>query len=648
MPARSRGRPRDAAIPPGRDLLYRCGPPPEPPSPLAVLPPPVPHRASRPDRAVNPLVLDVGRSMMGRAWRSRLDEDGSRRAMAIAQAHGMPDILSRVLASRGRDVADCAAFLDPSLRSLMPDPDAMVDMPAAVDRLARAVRAGERVAVIGDYDVDGAAAAALLVGYLRAAGLDPAIHIPDRLVDGYGPSVPAVDALADGGATLLVTVDCGSTSFAPLEAAARRGLDTVVIDHHQVGAELPRAAALVNANRHDDLSGLGHLCAAGAVFMVLVALHRALKRDGFWDGRAVPDLLAALDLVALATVADVVPLVGLNRAFVAKGLAVMARRGRPGLAALFDVAGAEGSPTPFHLGYLVGPRINAGGRIGDSALGARLLLTEDPVAAAAIAADLDRLNRERRVIELAAVEEAEAEALAALAGHDPAVVVAAAEGWHPGIVGLVAARLRERFDRPAFAIALSGGSGTGSGRSIPGADLGDAVRQALAQGLVLKGGGHAMAAGVTLQGGAVAAFRDFLAGHFAEAVGRSRAEARLDIDATLGAGAATPELIGGLDAAGPFGAGAPEPVVALPGHRVVDHGTMGDGHLRATLAARDGSRIRAVAFRAAGTPLGQGIAEARGRLVHAAGTLTVNRWGGGQGRAELRLLDAALLPDQPG
>ena len=596
----------------------------------------------------HPPVLGVLASLSRRPWRSRLDISGQGRALQMAQLHGLPDLLTRVLASRDLNAGSCVAYLDPTVRGLMPDPDTLCDMAAAVEHLVRAIRGGEKVAVLGDYDVDGAAATALMVDYLRAAGLDPAIHIPDRMVDGYGPSLEAIRSLAAAGATLLITVDCGSTSLAPLAEAARLGLRTVVIDHHQLGTELPDSVALVNPNRHDDLSGLGTLCAAGVVFMVLVGLQRALKQQGFWIGRTAPDLLEALDLVALATVADVVPLTGLNRAFVTKGLAVMVRRGRPGLAALFDVAGADGPPTPFHLGFLVGPRINAGGRIGDSALGTRLLLTRDPVDAARIAADLDRLNRERKVIEGAAVEEAEAEALALLALDDGrAVVVAAREGWHPGIVGLVAARLRERFDRPAFAIALSAGGGTGSGRSIPGADLGAAVRLAVSEGLLVKGGGHGMAAGVTLHPERLDDFRAFLERHFVEDVARSRANAALAVDATLSAGAVTPALIEALAAAGPYGAGSPEPVVALPLHRVVDHGIMGDGHCRVTLVARDGCRIRAVAFRSAGTPLAEGLAAARGQLVHAAGTLTLNRWGGGQPRAELRLVDAALVADQP-
>ncbi len=593
------------------------------------------------------LVLDVDSSLSGRPWRSRLDLAGQGRALQMAQLHGLPDLLTRVLASRNLHAGSCVAYLDPTVRALMPDPDTLRDMGPAVEQLARAIRDGEQVAVLGDYDVDGAAATALMVDYLRAAGLDPAIHIPDRMVDGYGPSLEAVRRLAAGGATLLITVDCGSTSLGPLAEAARLGLKTLVIDHHQLGPDLPEAVALVNPNRHDDLSGLGSLCAAGVVFMVLVGLQRALKQQGFWNGGPAPDLLEALDLVALATVADVVPLEGLNRAFVRKGLAVMARRGRPGLAALFDVAGAEGPPSPFHLGFLVGPRINAGGRIGEAALGTRLLLARDPIDAARIAADLDRLNRERKVIEGAASEEAEAEALALLARDDGrAVVVAAMHGWHPGIVGLVAARLRERFDRPAFAIALSESGGTGSGRSVPGVDIGAAVRLAVSEGLLVKGGGHGMAAGVTLRHERLEDFRAFLERHCGEDVARSRAGAALAVDATLSAGAITPALIDALAAAGPFGAGSPEPVVALPMHRVVDHAVVGDGHCRVTLAARDGCRIKAVAFRSAGTPLATGLAAARGQLVHAAGTLTLNRWGG-QSRAELRLVDAVLVADYP-
>ena len=586
--------------------------------------------------------------MSGRAWRPRLDSAGMQRALALSQVHGLPDLLARVLSHRGIEVASCGEFLGPTLRDLMPDPDTLTDMGAAVERLHSAILIRERVAIIGDYDVDGATSAALLAGYLRAAGLDCSIRIPDRLREGYGPSLEAVRAIADAGAKLLVTVDCGSGSVGALAEAARLGLDTVIIDHHQIGLPYPPAVAIVNPNRPDDLSGLGYLCAAGVVFMVLVALNRKLKSLGFWAGREAPDLLAGLDLVALGTVADVVPLVGLNRALVTKGLSVMRRRSRPGLAALFDLAGADGPPTSFHLGFLIGPRINAGGRIGDAALGARLLLTEDPLEAGRIAAELDQLNRDRRSIEADALERAEAEALLALeADQDSPVLVAAGEGWHPGVVGLVAARLRERFERPAFAIALVDGIGTGSGRSIPGADLGRAVRMGVEAGLLHRGGGHAMAAGVTLEAGKLDSFRTFLHAHFSEDVSRLRGDTALAIDSTLSAAGASVDLVAALDAAGPFGSGSPEPVVAFPGHRIVDIGTVGEGHLRLTLASQDGSRIRAVAFRAAGTPLAQGLAATRGRLVHCAGTLSVNRWGGGS-RVELRLLDAAPVPGDAG
>ncbi len=598
--------------------------------------------ARRPAPSIRP-VLGVACSTLGRAWHARLDDAGLSRALSIVQAHGHPDLLARVLAGRGVGVAEAEDHLAPTLRRAMPDPDGIQGMGAAVARLAAALGRAEAVGIIGDYDVDGAASAALLSEYLRAAGIEPRIHIPDRIAEGYGPNVEAVRAMAAAGTRLLVTVDCGSMSAAPLAEAARLGLDTIVIDHHQVGAELPLAVAVVNPNRPDDLSGLGHLCAAGVVFMVLVALNRALKASGFWAARPAPDLLAGLDLVALATVADVVPLTGLNRVFVTKGLAVARERQRPGLAALLDVARADGPPSAFHLGFLVGPRINAGGRIGDAALGSRLLSERDPDVAARLAADLDRLNRERRVIEGVALEEAEALA-SAVAGEDGPVVVAASEGWHPGVMGLVAARLRERFDRPAFAIALADGVGTGSGRSIPGVDLGRVVRAAVEAGLLRKGGGHAMAAGVTLDSADLPAFRAFLAAHLSDDVAGRRAEIALSVDAVLLAAAVTPDLVRILARAGPFGAGNPEPVVVLPNQRIGDVAPVGDNHVRLTLVAPDGTRLRAIAFRAGPTPLGEQLRSGSRGPLHLAGTLALDRWGGGDGRAELRVLDAAV-PD---
>ncbi|HEU4519712.1 MAG TPA: DHH family phosphoesterase, partial [Microvirga sp.] len=396
--------------------------------------------------------LGVTRSALGRTWVERCDASGGAIALAIAQTHGLPDVLARVLAGRGVGVQEAPAFLSPRLRDLLPDPHGLTAMAPAALRLADAVERRERVAIFGDYDVDGACSAALLAEYLRACGVEALIHIPDRVTEGYGPNVEAIRSLRGQGADLLVTVDCGTAGHEPLAEARRLGLDAIVLDHHQAPEDLPDALAIVNPNRQDDLSGLGHLCAAGVVFLTLVALNRVLRTRGFFAGRPEPDLLASLDLVALATVADVVPLTGLNRAFVRQGLAVMRSRRRVGLAALLDVAGLAGVPECWHLGYLVGPRINAGGRIGDAALGSRLLLTEDPHLAARLAAELDRLNRERQAIEQVAIEDAQAQALRLFDGHPdrPLVVTASAE-WHPGIVGLVAARLKERFRRPAFA-----------------------------------------------------------------------------------------------------------------------------------------------------------------------------------------------------
>ncbi len=596
--------------------------------------------------APNKPFLGVLRSALGRPWRARLDAAGQARALAISQAHGLSDLLARVLAGRGVGLDEATAYLDPTLRRLLPDPSCLADMDAAAARLAAAIRAGETVAIFGDYDVDGAASAALIGDFLTAAGTSHRIHIPDRIFEGYGPNVQAITALAEADATLLVCVDCGTTSHAPLAEARRLGLDVIVLDHHQAPERLP-PALVVNPNRQDDLSGLGQLCAAGVVFLALIATNRLLRAANFWSAaRPEPDLLIGLDLVALATIADVAPLTGLNRALVTKGLALMRARGRPGLAALLDVAGAGGPPTAHHLGFLIGPRINAGGRIGDAALGAKLLASRDPVAARQIAEDLNRLNRERQTVEAATLEiaVAEAEAAAERAGVGAAIVVAG-DGWHPGVVGLVAARLKERFRRPAFAIAFQGEAGTGSGRSIPGVDLGRIVRQAVEAGLLIKGGGHAMAAGITLERSQLGAFAAYVEAELDQAVAAALASEALLVDASLSAAGAGLELYAALEKGGPFGAGNPEPVFAFPAHRLIDVMPLGEGHLRWRAKAADGAGLEGILFRAAQEPLGLALSAARGQPVHLAGQLVCNRWNGRE-RIEVRLID--LAPAEPG
>jgi single-stranded-DNA-specific exonuclease len=593
------------------------------------------------------LFLGVENSATGRAWRDRLDERGAVRALDIAQRHELPELLARILAGRDIETDAVAAFLDPTIKHAMPDPHVLTAMKEAAERIADAVTRGESVAIFGDYDVDGATSAALLARYLRQCGLAPLIHIPDRLFEGYGPNVEAVGALAERGATLLVCVDCGTTSIEPLVEAKKLGLDTVVIDHHQADEELPPAVAIVNPNRRDDLSGLGHLAAVGLTFMTVVALNRVLRGRGFWQaGRSEPDLLALLDDVALGTVADVVPLIGLNRAFVAKGLIALRRRERAGHVSLMDVARLTGPPEAWHLGFLLGPRINAGGRIGRADLGVKLLLEDDPIEAAKIAGELDRLNQERQAIEQGTLAQAEAEASAALGIEEKgAVVVTAAEGWHPGVVGIVAGRLKEKFGRPAFAIALEpGGIGTGSGRSIAGVDIGRAVRRAVTEGLLLKGGGHAMAAGVTLRKGALAELRAFLEATLGADVETARRSSGLMIDGAVTAAAANAELIAMIERAGPFGSGNPEPVIALPAHTVTYVEEVGQAHVRVRLKSADGSGLNAIAFRAAGQKLGVALRNSRGQRVHAAGTFALDRWQGEE-RVQFKLTDIA--PAEP-
>ncbi len=586
--------------------------------------------------------LGVQKSACGRIWRDRLDLRGVQTASAIGQRFGLPELLSRVLAGRSVALEEVDNFLDPTIRRMMPDPNVLTDMEQAASRIADAVQHSESIAIIGDYDVDGATSTALMVRVLRAAGADPFFHIPDRMFEGYGPNVEAIRNIEARGAGLLITLDCGTTSADALGEASKLGLDVVVVDHHQAGERLPVASAIVNPNREDDLSGLGHLCAAGLTFMTCVALVRELRGRGHWNGtRVEPDLLQLLDLVALGTVADVVPLKGLNRAFVTKGLISLRNRENHGLRALMDAARLEGPPEAWHLGFLLGPRINAGGRIGDATLGTKLLTTNDPAEANAIAQRLNQLNIERQEVEKRTLEQAEAEAYASL-GHDEqgAVVIASGEGWHPGVVGLVAARLKERFSRPAFAIAMLGEQGTGSGRSISGVDLGRAVRGAVEEGLLVKGGGHAMAAGLTVTRDRLGDLRAYLEEKLRDAVEKARHEDCLEIDAAITARGANGELFSMIERAGPFGSGNPEPVFALPAHTIAFADPVGQNHVRVRLRANDGAMLSAVAFRCLDRPLGQALLGSRGQTMHVAGTLSVNRW---QGRetVEMRISDAA-------
>jgi single-stranded-DNA-specific exonuclease len=604
--------------------------------PASALPVEVPHA-----------FLGVARSLTGKLWRDRLDARGAARALAITQRYQLPEMLARVLAGRDVEIDAVEDFLDPTIRKLMPDPFTVTQMEAAAKRIAEAAERNEKVAIFGDYDVDGATSAALLAWHLRHCGLDPLIHIPDRIFEGYGPNVEAVRMLAEKGAALLVTVDCGTTSFEPLAEARRRGMSTVVIDHHQCGDELPDVDALVNPNRPDDLSGLGHLAAVGLVLVTLVAVNRELRARGFWKPEMPePDLLSMLHHVALGTVADVAPLTGLNRAFVAKGLIAMRRRDHVGHTALMDVARLNGPPEAWHLGFMLGPRINAGGRIGRADLGVRLLLEGDISEAARIAAELDRLNNERRVIEQAAEAQAEAEALAALGLEDKgAVIVTASEGWHPGVVGLVASRLKDKFLRPTFVVALEpGGIGTGSGRSIGGVDLGKAVRQAVHDGILIKGGGHAMAAGVTLRKERLAEFRAYMENALAADVAQSRHVNEVFVDGAVSARGLTSELAATLNRAGPFGSGNPEPVLVLPAHQLVYADEVGQAHLRVRFKSGDGAIVNGIAFRAIGQKLGNALAAHRGQVLHVAGSLAVDRWQGSE-RVQLRVLDVAV-PDQ--
>ncbi len=589
-----------------------------------------------------PALLGVEHSARGRRWVERLDPARALAATAISQAHGLPELLGRVLAARGAETHTVSRYLDPSLRTLLPDPARLQDMERAAERFASAIRDGEPVAVFGDYDVDGAASVALIERFLRAHGQDVATYIPDRLTEGYGPTAAALTGLVKDGAHLILTVDCGTTADAAIAAGNAAGAEIIVIDHHQADEALPAAFAVLNPNRQDDLSGQGHLAAAGVVFLFLVATTRALRRNGYYVNRAEPDLLGLLDLVALATVCDVVPLKEANRAFVAKGLKVMRLRHNQGLRALADEARIDEAPTSYTLGFILGPRINAGGRVGASSLGARLLASDDEIEARTIAAKLEALNAERRAIEERMLEEAFAHAEASLAASpDQPLLYLGAEGWHKGLLGLIAGRVAERFHVPAFVTALDpDGTATGSARSIASVDLGAAVRAAVQEGLLVKGGGHAMAAGFKLERRKQEAVQAFLLERLARPVAQAAAIRHLAIDGALSAGGASKELMDLLDRAGPYGPGHPEPRFVFPAHRLSRVRSIKDLHVRCTLQASDGTRIEACAFRVAGTKLATLLLKGEGLPLHVAGYLRRNSWQGRES-VELMIEDAA-------
>lgn len=577
-------------------------------------------------------LLGITNSAKGFAWQDRLDDAGRNLGLALSQVAGVPEILGRVMAARGATLDDVNEWLNPSLKDLMPDPNTMQQMDVGAKRLAAAIKAGQKVAIFGDYDVDGAVSSALVKLFLVHHGLIPEIYIPDRIFEGYGPNPDAINQLIDNGAELIVTVDCGTVSHDSLEVATKRNIDVMVVDHHLAGETLPDVTCVINPNRQDDLSGLGHLCAGGVVFMLLVATKRVLSQEGYYkDGQTPPDLMSYLDLVALSTICDVVPLKGLNRAFVNKGLQVMHKRQNVGLRALADAAGLTTAPTPYHLGFLLGPRINAGGRIGSSELGAKLLSTDDELEAAKSAQLLDKLNGERKEMERVTLEEATVRVGVEIDENpDISMIFTGSKDWHKGLVGLVASRLTEKFRRPSCVLSIDEKSGTATGslRSIAGVDIGRTVQKALKKGLIVKGGGHAMAAGLTLEldryDDVVAFFNETLE----VAVTEKRSTMGLEIDGALTANGVTPNFMDQLERAGPFGSENPQPRFVFPAHRVKFSKVVGEVHIKCTIEASDQSRISGIAFRAVDSEMGKLLLDRTGGALHIVGQLRRNYWNG--------------------
>jgi len=583
--------------------------------------------------------LGVNASLSGKRWVQRpVDE---RTALMLSQRLGLSEVVGRVVQSRGVTLENADAYLNPTLRDLLPDPNQLRDMDIAAERLASAIMQDEQIGIFGDYDVDGATSSAILSRFFSAVGARSKVYIPDRLREGYGPNGPALLELKNAGVSVVITVDCGTMAFEPLEIAKKAGLDVIVADHHAAEANLPPAVAIVNPNRLDDESQQGQLAAVGVAFLMIVGVNRELRDAGWYKTRPEPNLTQWLDIVALGTVCDVVPLTGVNRAFVTQGLKVMAGRKNPGLRALADVARVDETLGTFHLGFVLGPRVNAGGRVGAAGLGSRLLSTQDIADATEIAHRLDGFNTERKSIEdgvlQGAIDQLEAQALD---DTKDAVVIAAGEGWHPGVVGIVASRLKERYNRPACVISLNGDAGTGSGRSITGVDLGACIIAARQAGLILKGGGHQMAAGFTVERNKLEDFRLFLNERIGDRVLQAGIVPTLSIDGAIGPGGVVSRLIEEIDKVSPFGSGNPEPKFVIPNVRIAHAAIVGDAHLRLNLENPGGGQVRGIAFRCLDRPMGQALLNHGGKPFHLVGKLRMNHW---QGRSypQIQIEDAA-------
>eukprot|EP01093_Parvamoeba_rugata_P019225 TRINITY_DN850_c0_g2_i1.p1 TRINITY_DN850_c0_g2~~TRINITY_DN850_c0_g2_i1.p1 ORF type:complete len:597 (+),score=116.52 TRINITY_DN850_c0_g2_i1:1369-3159(+) len=585
--------------------------------------------------------MGIERSVTGKWWRERATDE--RLATTISQRFGVPEIVGRVMANRGIGLDDAESFLSPTLRDLMPDPSSLQDMDMAASRIADAIEKCEQMAVFGDYDVDGATSTALLKRFFRALGADVPVHIPDRMTEGYGPNAPALLELQRKGANLILTVDCGVTAYGPLQEARDAGIEVIVVDHHAAEPELPPAVAVVNPNRLDDESGLGHLCAAGVAFLLCVAILRELRSRGWLEkaGVRAPDLRNWLDLVALGTVCDVVPLRGLNRAFVTQGLKVMKHRSNIGMTSLADIAGVNETPSAYHLGYVLGPRVNAGGRVGESFLGTTLLSGDNPAQAQDIARKLDEYNRERKAIEDIVLDQA----ISAVEGRSKvgSMVLVGGEDWHPGVIGIVASRLKDRYHVPSLVMGLVDGVYKGSGRSVRGIDLGAAIIAARQAGLLINGGGHGMAAGFTLDPEKQDAFEAFLEERFAKIIEENDIRPTITVDGALHAHGATIELIDALEKLGPFGAGNAEPRFAFVDCRAVKADVVGADHVRCILTGANGKgRLKAIAFRCLDNDMGQTLIKHGGRPLHVLGHLRRDTW---QGRDGVQLIiDDVSLP----